>query len=229
MYIFKSGLFLATVLLLSLAGSLSFAKGESCSGIFQVKPEIRSLIPLIKMDPQYIGESVGRYIDPVTKKPWNVKYFTPSDLAGFELKIQDGLFITSQGKKANSEFDSESMSFELGLIVIDKQRRILVLPYEQRGRFHHSSLSRGEVIVFAGMAAFSQGRIRELNDNSGHYKPSPQQTVVTLKLLKSLGVDLSQMKLGGKTAQILGKTYSMSPKEVEALLLNPSISQIVAH
>ncbi|KHD87788.1 MAG: hypothetical protein OM95_12300 [Bdellovibrio sp. ArHS] len=175
-------------------------------------------VPLISMDSRYRGEDRGLYIDPVTQKPWQVHYYSMAEKNAFELIPQNGLLVHRNGKKADSPFDAESLSFESALLVIDKDLRIFILPFEERGRFHHSSLSAGEDVLFAGTAAFNAGVLRELSDQSGHYKPSPQQTLIAIKELQKMGVDLSMLKLSGRIAQHFRNTYYLSPKEVRDIL-----------
>ncbi|WP_415062493.1 hypothetical protein [Bdellovibrio sp.] len=160
-------------------------------------------------------------MDPITKRPWKVHYYSMAEKAKFELFPQKGLLVHRDGKKADSPFDAESLSFENALLVIDKDLRIFILPFEERGRYHHSSLSAGQDILFAGTAAFSQGILRELSDQSGHYRPSPQQTLLAIKELQKMGVDMRMMKLSGHIAKHLGNSYSLTPKEVQQLVLDP--------
>lgn len=196
--------------------SLSQAQSSQCHAVFLSIPAQR--LPLISMDSRYVGEDKGLYVDPVTKKPWQVKYFTESERQNYELVIKDKLLWGRDGKKAESEFDPEGMSFENSLLVIDRDHRIFALPFEERGKFHHSSLSAGEEVLFAGTIAFAGGRVREISDRSGHYKPTAQQVLLVLKDLQRRGLDLSGMKLSGHVAQELGNTYVMTPKEVAPFL-----------
>lgn len=209
----RVSLFLATLVVLSGPAALA---ASTCGDVFRVKSS-RDL-PLISMDAHYRGEDRGLYIDPVTKRPWQVKYFTETEKRSFELVIKDKLLWTADGKKAESEYDGEALSFTESLIVVDKDLRIFALPFEERGKYHHSSLTRGKDILFAGTVAFSGGRIRQISDNSGHYKPSVEQTLLILKELKKMGVDMSAMSLTGRAAKALGNTYLMSPRELAPLL-----------
>ncbi len=214
---FSKSSFLGLLLVIGLFGAPpAHSSPPLCQDIFSGTPAL----PLISMDSRYKGEDQGLYLDPITKHPWKVHYYTMTEKAVFELLPQNGLLVHRNGKKADSPFDAESLSFENALLVIDKDRRIFILPFEERGRFHHSSLSAGEDILFAGTAAFSQGLLRELSDQSGHYKPSPQQTMIAIKELQKMGVDLRMMKLSGHIAKHLTNSYSLSPKEVQQLVLN---------
>ncbi len=213
---FKQWLFV--LLFVGLLISSSAFAGPQCGGIFQSQ-SVRGL-PLISMDSRYQGEDRGLYVDPVTKRPWQVKYFTAVERAPYELIVKDGFLWDRQGRKAESEYDAEVAEFSNSLLVIDKNHRIFSLPFEERGKFHHSTLSGGQEVLFAGTISMSGGRIREISDGSGHYKPSVEQTLIAIRELKRMGLDLSSMKLTGRVAQALGKTYVMTPKEVAPFLLD---------
>ena len=189
--------------------SISVAQARQCQELFQT-----SVPALIAMNPTYRGEELGLYIDPVTKVPWKVHYFTEAERAPYELFIRNGNLVHKDGEKAQSPYDHESMSWENGLLVIDPDFRIFLLPFEQRGLYHHSSLTGGKDILFAGTAAFHNGVIRELSDRSGHYKPNSEQTRAALRELASKGVDMRQIRLTGYFLKELTNNISLSPREV---------------
>jgi hypothetical protein len=219
--LFKKTTVIAT-LLTFVALNLGFratAFGQNqCRQIFEYSDVISSSIPTIKMSEQYAGENKGLYLDPLTKSKWKVIYFSEAEKKRFEVVYKNNLFWSPDGKKANSEFDSEALSFHHSLIVIDKTFKIFTLPFEERGKYHHSSLTSGEDILFAGTAAFSEGKLRELSDLSGHYKPTPEQTILILKELRRRGVDLSHLKVSGRISQVLRHTPMLMPHEVQELL-----------
>ncbi len=171
---------------------------------------------LVKMNPLYIGENEGKYFDSITNTFWKVQYFTPSEKRAFELVIREGkVFHLLDGQKAQSLFDPDAMSWENSLFVVDKDQRLFLLPFEERGRFHHSSLSGGKDILFAGTAAFHQGVIREISDRSGHYKPTKEQTLLVLKELAGKGLDISQLRLTGHFIKEHTNHPSLSSKDVQ--------------
>lgn len=182
--------------------------------------ETESKLFPIAMETQYRGENKGLYLDPITKTPWRVNYLNENQKSPLELVIKNGRLEHHNGNKANTEFDSDSMSFNHVLVVIDQKSRIFILPNEERGVFHHSSLTSGENILFAGSIGIHQGQIRELSDLSGHYRPNTQQTIKVLKHLSQLGLDISNLKLYGRVAQDLNKTHSMSQQDVQRALQN---------
>jgi hypothetical protein len=196
------GLFLGTP-------AFSQAQAPQCQELFSDNGPA-----LIPMNPLYRGEEKGLYVDPLTKTPWRVRYFSEKVKARFELFIRDGLLVDKDGNKAQSAYDHESMSWENALIVIDASHRIFHLPFEIRGRYHHSSLSAGKDVIFAGTAAFHQGFLRELSDRSGHYKPNSQQALSALRDLTSRGLDISQLRLTGYFVKEVSPHISLSPREV---------------
>ena len=184
-----------------------------CHNVFATNSDM-----LIAMNPIYKGENKGTYIDPITKTAWNVKYFSKEELFPYALFSKDGLMVNHQGKKISSDFDPEAMSFEHGLLVIDKNNNVYLLPFESRGKYHHSSLSAGDDILFAGTAAFHNGILREFSNSSGHYKPDSKQTLRVLKTLQKQGINLDNTKLTGPAAKELTNSYSIDPKELASLL-----------
>ncbi len=192
------------------------AVAMQCDGVFILTSSAG--YPLLTMASEYRGEDRGLYVDPVTKKPWFVQYFKESEKRAFELFVDGKVLVNREGVKVDSVFDPEAMSHETSLIVIDKNHRIFVLPFEERGRFHHSSLGAGEDVFFAGTASFGQGYLREFTGSSGHYKPSAQQTLLALSDLRKRGVDLSKTKLTGRVAQELKGTFAISPGELSVIL-----------
>ena len=120
------------------------------------------------------------------------------------------------------------MSFEHHLFIVDQQLRIFILPFEERGKFHHSSLSAGENILFAGTLGLHQGVLREISDKSGHYRPDTQQTLKVLKLLQNQGLDLSQTKLYGYAAQEIGKSHILTSGQLKEVLFNlPEVRHVL--
>lgn len=211
---------LTQICCLTIFGSLmvtseSFANGYplQCRHIFHDNSTL-----MIAMNPLYRGENAGKYIDPVTHKPWMVKYFNREELKKFEVVLKDGIFYDLHGKKMSSEFDAESMSFDHALLVIDKNFKVYLMPFESRGTYHHSSLSNGDDIIFAGTAAFHHGALRELSNSSGHYKPSGKQTLAVLKALQKRGANLQSLTLTGQVATELSQSTTVDAKSLAILL-----------
>lgn len=192
--------------------ALASSSNPQCFALFESGAILR-----LQMNPQYVGENKGLYIDPMTGSRWKVKYFNQQEKAKHNLFLKNGRFVSFKGKFFSSPFDHESSEYESILFVIDRNYNFLFLPKEQRGKFHHSTLTSGEDVLFAGTAIIINGRLVEISNNSGHYKPSTRQTLEILKFLKNAGVDLSHLKLTGPAAKELSGTFSVPVRQIVEL------------
>jgi len=215
--------FVALSLLLTMGPSLSqgaISPGKmQCRGVFEIVETAIVKPGLISMNEMYRGEDQGLYMDPLDKKPWTVKYFTEAEKAAFQVFLnRDGTFKSASGKPATSVWDNEFLRFDEALFIIDKDGRIFVMPFEARGVYHHSSLSSGQPVLYAGTIAFYGGYLRLLSDKSGHYKPSPQQSLDVIRYLHQLGVNLTYLRLEGGVARYLNGAHSLEYKNWQPLI-----------
>lgn len=65
------------------------------------------------------------------------------------------------------------------------------------GAFHHSSMTRGHCVMFAGALTVKEGRVQMLAPYSGHYVPTEIDYDNFLQLLRSRGVSLSETDIKG--------------------------------
>lgn len=214
--VFGKGCLLIFLTIMGLVASVGTASGQTrCEAVWLLSQKYTlEALPMLET---YRGEERGLYLDPLTNKPWAVKYFSPVERAQFEMHLKEGLFLNSKGEKMDSPYDNEALSHDTGLIVIDANKKLFFLPFEVRGKYHHSSLTAGKKVLFAGMASFSNGALNELNSDSGHYKPNSIQTLKTIRMLHEEGVNLNRLKITGRAAYDLSKTYSLSYKELTVL------------
>lgn len=61
--------------------------------------------------------------------------------------------------------------------------------------FYHSSYTGGEDVVCTGCLSAINGELVYVNNDSGHYKPTPQQILLVLDSLKALGVDMKNVRV----------------------------------
>lgn len=59
----------------------------------------------------------------------------------------------------------------------------------------HSFMSQGSDVLAAGEVKFSNGKLVDINNLSGHYIPNPGDTFNFLRVFKSTGVDVSNATL----------------------------------
>jgi hypothetical protein len=208
-------------------GRVHAAAAGRCEVLFataasDARESTADLLPLLRMKAEYRGEDRGLYTDPLTHVRWNVQYFSSVERAQHEIFPRSGKFYDVNGRELNSAFDAEAFSFEDALLAIDKDFRMYVLSGEERGRLHHSSLSAGGDVLFAGTIAFMDGRVRHMSDSSGHYKPEPWRTRRVVRLMRDRGADLSQMRLSGHVATEYGGSVSLTAAQVQKFILaNP--------
>ena len=64
----------------------------------------------------------------------------------------------------------------------------------------HSYLANGEDVLAAGVIRLdSNGVVTEIKNESGHYNPTPNQTIVSIKLFEQFGIDLHGVTINNKT------------------------------
>jgi hypothetical protein len=62
------------------------------------------------------------------------------------------------------------------------------------GRYH-SSYFAGEAVLSAGEIKIEQGWVRQINNNSGHYRPGPEKLMMAVEVLATLGVNMADLKV----------------------------------
>ena len=124
-----------------------------------------------------------------------VKYLK-NDVERLPYKLE---FLNGKSFRNNAPFDTTNESSEhsgkgFAIFVIDSKGQFYAGSHI-RGRFHHSSFLGGGAIQGGGeIKTNPEGKIIEISNKSGHYKPSKIQILNTLNLLEKAGVDLSQVK-----------------------------------
>lgn len=101
------------------------------------------------------------------------------------------------------------------------------LPLEQR--FNHSTFNAGKDVVCAGMIKVVNGRLRYLDNNSGHYKPLRQNLHRAVKLLAECGVDMYMgVQLGMKEmvrGELVFHTYNVAALFLANLNARPDMTE----
>jgi hypothetical protein len=75
------------------------------------------------------------------------------------------------------------------------------------GKFHHSSFLSGGNVKCAGMIAIRQGKVVEMSNNSGHYKPRLEEFREFVNFLQAKGVTADDCYLSVMSLQHLGDGY----------------------
>lgn len=61
--------------------------------------------------------------------------------------------------------------------------------------FYHSSYAGGEDVICTGCLSAIDGKLIYINNDSGHYKPTPQQILLVLDALRVQGVDMTDVRV----------------------------------
>lgn len=183
-----------------------------CTDLFNRSPQ-----NLLSMQSHYIGENLGHYYDKLTKKYWKVHYFSDAELESLTLTIRESAIYNFKKEKYSTEFDPELGTYKEALVVLTAEKKLLILPYEARGVYHHSSLSRGQKVLFAGTITIANGQIISLTDLSGHYKPSFESLIYFIKHLESYHLDLRQTLISGFNVYHKTRQHSLTYNELKKL------------
>ncbi|KTC89236.1 MULTISPECIES: hypothetical protein [Legionella] len=108
------------------------------------------------------------------------RYLSKSEQLDSRLTIDhDGKFIRTNGKTANG----------LYIYIVNKNDEIVALPNMRT--LHHSYVANGKKIKGAGFLLFEKGILKEIDNNSGHYKPTTEQMINLLtNVCKQLPYDV---------------------------------------
>jgi hypothetical protein len=101
-------------------------------------------------------------------------------------------------KQAGKPFDTAQMSTAFSgagsAIYVLSPDGLMYSGSHKVSKFHHSSFLAAADAAGAGELKVTQGKISEISNKSGHYRPGLPQLVQTLEFLESKGVDLAGIK-----------------------------------
>ncbi|HEX3747539.1 MAG TPA: hypothetical protein VHW09_26565 [Bryobacteraceae bacterium] len=89
------------------------------------------------------------------------------------------------------------------------------LPGNKKQSTHHSTPLAGAPVAGAGHLVTEAGAVKEIHDDSGHYRPSAEFTLQVVKQLEALGVSLKdETLLDGKGVEIVAE-YKKKYKDIQ--------------
>jgi RHS repeat-associated protein len=128
----------------------------------------------------YVGEE-----DPSNLDRWNTMFSDDSVCAyldenqrkPFEVTVEDGLLVYKDGVNKGQLVDTGHMSSlhssnPSAIFVMSPQGSIYLGSHGRPGSFHHSSFLSGGDVASAGEMIVKDGKIIEVSNKSGHYKPA---------------------------------------------------------
>jgi hypothetical protein len=121
-----------------------------------------------------------------------VKYASATERAIFKVEVKKGL-LTQAGRPMDST-PSKMTDSPFYIFVEAPDGTFYASPVDKVGQVHHSTFLAGGPVKTAGEMKIKKGVLTELNNASGHYKPSAASTQQALADLKALGVNVKKVK-----------------------------------
>jgi len=117
-----------------------------------------------------------------------VDYLTPVEAEQYRLTIRDGLIYDASGAPVETH--------ERGTIfVMTADGRFYAKLAPEVGLFHHSSFTAGGPVAAAGELVVHAGKLEEVSDKSGHYRPPARLTAQAVWQLGCAGVDILHVEV----------------------------------
>jgi hypothetical protein len=133
--------------------------------------------------------------------PSKVRYLNAVERAKYKLTIRDGKVYDAKGKlfDTRSAKSIHSPGSKSAIFVMDEEGSLYAGSHDY-GKFHHSSFLAGEPVAAAGEIEISNGVIRSITDQSGHYRPPAEHLRKALQVIEAQGIKSSTINV-----TILGK------------------------
>ncbi|WP_163512263.1 hypothetical protein [Fodinicola acaciae] len=146
------------------------------------------------MDSRYAGEHLpGNKVWPGSQ----VHYLDDAGRQQFRLFTKDGKLYDANGNPFDTSLGHSAHSGGgKAIFVMDKDGNLYASNFHSPGQFHHSSFLGGKPVASAGELSVRNGKLVELTDRSGHYKPAPEFTNQALSRLKAAGIVPDSVSIG---------------------------------
>ena len=128
----------------------------------------------------------------------NVKYVSEADRWRYQIVFHEGRLYRRASADSDARGDAVDTNHQGWIFVMDKVGRCYTSFGESPDglSFHHSTILSGQAVAFAGGIEVHEGRLVNLDNGSGHYRPGLAQLIRVLYLLRTRhGVDLREVQL----------------------------------
>lgn len=99
-----------------------------------------------------------------------VPYFSGKALADKELKIKDGLLLDHHGFPASTaSYRTNEAGVGYGTLIMTQDNKLYCYTHK-KNELHHTSITAGRAVLFAGEVRLANGKIVGLTSKTGHYK-----------------------------------------------------------
>lgn len=106
----------------------------------------------------------------------------PSNISQYRVDIRDGLILDCDGNIKDTPSNEEE------IFIIDENQNIFSCL--SSNSMKHTSLSKGRPLLGVGSFQLEKGKIKYLENSSGHYLPGKKILTNTLEILKNKGINL---------------------------------------
>ena len=123
----------------------------------------------------------------------NLTYLQKRERISYRVQVWPDGFL----HRAGQEFPHESPANERELYAMDDMELLYTANAPALGgTFHHSSFLSGKPVLCAGEIEIRNGRVRYVDNGSGHYRPTTQQLLQCLNVLENrYRVDLNSVQI----------------------------------
>lgn len=175
----------------------------------------------LKLGENYQGEHLGHSEALPGDK---VRYFNKNQRKKYRVHFRSGLMMlpTYSGKLKLLTTKGQDLG-ESVLFSFDLQNNIYTNLQTIEGHTHHSTFTAGSDVWAAGTLQVHEGKLREITNSSGHYKPEWQNIYLFLRHLQSKGATFEQLvvrlhwiprHLHSRIIQVFIKDFGLSPGQI---------------
>lgn len=123
-----------------------------------------------------------------------VRYLWPNELPRYQLHIHKGKFYDNDNKLLNTWANNWFLR-RYFIFVLSRQGELYAASSLLNPRFRHSSFLRGLSVAAAGKLVVKNGEIKELEGESGHYRPTAAHIKQCAQFFAQEGVDMTKVKV----------------------------------
>ena len=126
------------------------------------------------------------YVDEIRRGGINgdLRYLGPEDRLGFIIDVRDGKLIDTSGRLLHGSYNF--VMDATGIIYANLNANISL---------HHSCFLAGGPVAAAGSFEIYRGRLRRMDNQSGHYKPSWKLLKQSINELTERGLDFTKVRV----------------------------------
>lgn len=155
--------------------------------------------------------TANNHFDPIQKVS-RVEYAGDSDPSVLRAWLQNGL-VYARGLLADNcgPLHIDALGTKPGHAFVWLKDGTLVSHVHRSGQFHHSSFSGGKKVRCAGTWVVKNGKVKNMDNNSGHYQPTDGHFLTLLQLIEQAGATDGETRVGTHgTTKDFGTPYGPS-------------------